>query len=123
MNYCIQEVELEKLETLIAIQEQSTYKAYNSLIRSLKRHCLKYLHILDSGSYDDEGGTTKLDRHRVNLCRQEFETILKMIKVNGELINNNYLKIAVIHAYKYLHRIKQLCEDVSIIKVKYSITT
>lgn len=65
------------------------------------------------GKYDEDGGTTKLDRHRINHCRESVETILRMIKINGILPNNNYIKIAVIHAYKYLHNIRDICEDVS----------
>ena len=87
--------------------------AYNETIVSLKRYCTHYLHILDTGRYDDDGGTTKLDRHRVNLCRNRIEAILKMIKVNGCLSNNHYIKIAMIHAYKYLDDIRELSDDVS----------
>ena len=110
-----QEVELEKLEALIAVEHESSYEKYNELIKSLKHYCMHYLHILDTGRYDDEGGTTKLDRHRINLCRQEINDILKIIKINGNLANNHYINIAMIHAYKYLRKIRNICEDVNII--------
>ncbi|XP_043285592.1 otoferlin-like [Venturia canescens] len=105
------EKELEKLEGFIVVQNRATFTAYNEIITSLKNYCTHYLHILDTGRYDDEGGTTKLDRHRVNLCRENIEAVLKMIKVNGYLQNNHYIKIAMVHAYKYLHRIRELCDD------------
>lgn len=74
---------------------------------------MHYLRVLNSGRYDNEGGTTKLDRLRVNLCRRKVEGILKRIKINGELPNNNYIRIAMIHAYQYLQILKELCDDVS----------
>lgn len=69
--------------------------------------------MLDTGRYDDHGGTTKLDRHRVNLCRKEIESILERIKINGELPSNRYTRIAMAHAYQYLKTVKKLREDVS----------
>lgn len=97
----------------MALEEPEAYKLYNETVRTLKSHCIHYLHTLDAGRYDDDGGTTKLDRHRVNLCRKEIETILKRIKINGELPSNHYLRIAMAHAYHYLGKVKQLQEDVS----------
>lgn len=108
-----QEAKLEELETLMAVESAITFESYNETIRALKIHCARYLRVLDTGRYEDEGGTTKLDRHRVNLCRKSIEDILKRIKINGELPNNNYMRIAMIHAYQYLEKLKGLCEDVS----------
>lgn len=88
------------------------FEAYNETIRALKAHCARYLHALDLGRYEKEGGTTKLDRHRASLCRKSVEDILKRIKINGELPNNNYMRIAMIHAYQYLRKLWVLCDDV-----------
>lgn len=101
------------MEAFVAVESRTAHETYNEIISSLKHYCTHYLHILDTGRYDDEGGTTKLDRHRVNVCREKIEAILKMIKVNGYLPNNHYIKIAMIHAYKYLHSIREICDDVS----------
>ena len=79
----------------------------------MRSHCMHYLHTLDAGRYDDEGGTTKLDRYRVNLCRKEIENVLKRIKINGELPSNHYTRIAMAHAYQYLAKVRKLREDVS----------
>lgn len=70
---------MEELDGMVALEHPDTYKFYNETIRTMKGHCMRYLHTLDTGRYDDEGGTTKLDRHRVNLCRKEIESILKRI--------------------------------------------
>ncbi|XP_076670742.1 otoferlin [Andrena cerasifolii] len=102
---------LEELDGLVALEEPEAYKLYNETVRALKSHCIHYLHTLDAGRYDDDGGTTKLDRHRVNLCRKEIETILKRIKIDGELPSNHYLRIAMAHAYHYLGKVKKLQED------------
>lgn len=88
------------------------FEAYNETIRTLKAHCTHYLHALDI-RYENEEGTTKLDRHRASLCRKNVEDILKRIKINGELPNNNYMKIAMIHAYQYLKKLWNLRDDVS----------
>lgn len=74
---------------------------------------------MDTGRYEDEGGTTRLDRHRVNLCREEIKYILKVIKINGELVNNNYINIATTHAYHFLKIIRDLCKDVNILNILY----
>ncbi|CAK9828332.1 Fer-1-like protein 6 [Anthophora retusa] len=105
------EQKLEKLEGMVALENPDAYKFYNQTIRTMRSHCIRYLHTLDQGRYDDEGGTTKLDRHRVNLCRKEIENILKRIKINGELPSNHYTRIAMVHAYQYLDKMKKLCED------------
>ncbi|XP_067216226.1 otoferlin-like isoform X2 [Linepithema humile] len=105
------EAKLEKLKVLMAVESPITFDSYNETIRALKVHCTRYLHVLDTGRYEDEGGTTKLDHHRVNLCRKSIEDILKRIKINGELPNNNYMRIAMIHAYQYLEKLRSLCED------------
>ncbi|XP_076302777.1 otoferlin-like, partial [Lasioglossum baleicum] len=105
------EQKLEELDGMVALEHPDTYKFYNETIRTMKGHCIRYLHTLDTGRYDDEGGTTKLDRHRVNLCRKEIESILKRIKINGELPNNHYTRIAMVHAYQYLAKVKKLRED------------
>lgn len=89
------------------------YENYNRIIGSLKRYCINYLHILDSERYNVDGGTTKLDRHRVNVCRECIEDVVKMIESNGDLPNNNFIKIATAYAYKYLQKIRKICEDVS----------
>lgn len=89
------------------------FEAYNETIHALKTQCIRYLHVLDIGRYENKGGTTKLDRHRVNLCRKNIEDILKRIKINGELPNNNYMRIAMIHAYQYLRKLRNMCDDVS----------
>ncbi|XP_076243958.1 fer-1-like protein 6 [Calliopsis andreniformis] len=110
-NSLRQERKLEELEELVELEDTEAYKAYNEAIRELKGHCIHYLHTLDGGRYDEDGGTTKLDRHRVNLCRKEIENILKRIKINGELPSNHYMRIAMAHAYQYLRRVKRLRED------------
>ncbi|XP_076634575.1 otoferlin [Colletes latitarsis] len=105
------EQKLEKLDGLVALEDPEAYKLYNETILELKGRCIRYLHTLDTGEYDDKGGTTKLDRHRVYLCRYVIEDILKRIKINGELPNNRYTKIAMVHAYQYLCKVKKLRED------------
>ncbi|XP_076223010.1 otoferlin [Nomia melanderi] len=102
---------LAELEGLVASEEQGAYMLYNETVRRLKDHCIRYLQMLNTGRYDDHGGTTKLDRHRVNLCRKEIESILQRIKINGELPSNRYTRIAMAHAYQYLKRVKKLRED------------
>lgn len=104
---------MDQLESMVALEHPDTYKFYNETIRAMRSHCMHYLHTLDTGRYDDEGGTTKLDRYRVNLCRKEIENILKRIKINGELPSNHYTRIAMAHAYQYLAKVKKLREDVS----------
>ncbi|XP_072763326.1 LOW QUALITY PROTEIN: otoferlin, partial [Anoplolepis gracilipes] len=105
------EVRLEKLEALVATQHPTAFEVYNETIRTLKAHCTRYLYMLDIGKYEKKGGTTKLDRHRVSLCLKSVENILKRIKITGELPNNNYMRIAMIHAYQYLRKLRKLCED------------
>ncbi|KAG7207640.1 hypothetical protein KM043_009260 [Ampulex compressa] len=105
------EGKLEKLEALVAVENSEAYKIYNETIRALKSYCSRYLHILDTGRYDEEGGTTRLDRHRVNICRKEIESVLKRIAINGELPNNHYIRIAMAHAYQYLRKFQELCHD------------
>ncbi|XP_076375559.1 otoferlin [Megalopta genalis] len=104
----------QKLETLggmAALEDPEAYKLYNETIRSLQDYFSRYLHRLDSGRWYEHGGTTRLDRHRVNLCRKEIESILRRIKINGELPNNRYLRIAMAHGYQYLKKVKKLRED------------
>ncbi|KAK0093832.1 hypothetical protein PV326_012519 [Microctonus aethiopoides] len=105
------ESDLAKLETLITVKSRMAYENYNRIIGSLKRYCINYLHILDSERYNLDGGTTKLDRHRVNVCRECIEDVVKMIESNGDLPNNNFIKIATAYAYKYLQKIRKICED------------
>nr|XP_012151304.1 PREDICTED: otoferlin-like [Megachile rotundata] len=105
------EQKLERLEGLVMLERPDVYKLYNETIRALKSHCIRYLHTLDTGRYYDEGGTTKLDRHRVNLCRKEIEDILRRIKINGDLPSNHYTRIAMAHAYQYLRKLKKIQED------------
>ncbi|EFN77733.1 Otoferlin [Harpegnathos saltator] len=101
---------LEKLEALIAVENPKAFATYNEMIHALRAHCARYLQILDGNKYD-ESATTKLDRHRANLCRRTIANILKRIRINGELPNNNYMRIAMIHAYEYLKRLRDLCEE------------
>ncbi|XP_044010396.1 otoferlin [Aphidius gifuensis] len=105
------EEELGKLEALIAVENGMAYEAYNGIIGSLKFYCMHYLKILNTEKYHENGGTTILDKQRVNYCREFIQEILKMIKINGNLPNNNYIKIAMIHAYKYLQKIREACDD------------
>lgn len=112
-NSSRQEEKLEKLEGMVALESADAYIYYNAMIRGLNNHCIRYLDILDTRRYDDEGGSTKLDRYRVNFCRNEIENILKRISINGELPNNNYIRIAMVHGYQYLGKVKKLREDVS----------
>lgn len=95
------------------MESPEAFEIYNEAMRALRAHCTRYLHVLDSGIYYDEGGTTKLDHHRVGLCRRNVEDILKRIRINGELPNNNYMRIATIHAYQYLRKLRNMCENVS----------
>lgn len=104
---------LSKLEALIAVENPAAYETYNTVIESLKCYCMHYLSILDTNVYNENGGTTKLDRHRINLCHYCIQDIITMINVNGKLPNNNYIKIAMLHAYKYLKKILDIAEDVS----------
>lgn len=97
----------------MTLEQPDVYKLYNETIRTLENHCVRYLHTLDTERYGDEGGTTRLDRHRVNLCRKEIEDILARIKINGELPNNRYTRIAMSHAYQYLRKLKKIQKDVS----------
>ncbi|EFN60493.1 Fer-1-like protein 4 [Camponotus floridanus] len=108
------EVRLEKLEALMATQNPTAFEVYNETIRALKAHCKRYLYILDTGKYEKKGGTTKLDRHRASLCLKSVENILERIKINGELPNNNYMRIAMIHGHQYLKKLRKLCEDHSL---------
>ncbi|XP_034943562.1 otoferlin [Chelonus insularis] len=105
------EDKLSKLEMLIAVGNPTVYETYNDIIESLKGYCMQYLQILDTETFYESGGTTKLDRHRVNLCRNSIQDIVKMIDINGKLQNNNYVKIAMLHAYKYLRKIYEISED------------
>ncbi|XP_011877854.1 PREDICTED: otoferlin-like [Vollenhovia emeryi] len=105
------ETRLGKLEALMAMESPVAFEAYNETIRTLKAHCTHYLHALDIGRYENEGGTIKLDRHRASLCRKNVEDILKRIRINGELPNNNYMRIAMIHIYQYLRKLRNLCDD------------
>lgn len=97
----------------MATQNPTAFEVYNETIRALKAHCKHYLYILDTGKYEKKGGTTKLDRHRASLCLKSVENILERIKINGELPNNNYMRIAMIHGHQYLRKLRKLCEDVS----------
>ncbi|XP_025075892.1 otoferlin-like [Pogonomyrmex barbatus] len=105
------ETKLEKLEALMSMENPIAFETYNETIRILKTDCIHYLHILDTGRYKNEGGITKLDQHRVSLCHKTIEDILKRIKINGELPNNNYMRIAMIHAYQYLKKLRNICDD------------
>lgn len=96
----------------MATENPETFAIYNETIQALRAHCARYLRILSSDQYD-ERATTKLDRHRANFCRRSVEEILKRIKRNGELPNNNYMRIAMVHAYQYLKKLRDLCEEVS----------
>lgn len=112
-NSSRQEEKLEKLEGMVALESADAYIFYNAMIRDLNNHCIRYLDMLNTGRYDVKGGTTKLDRYRVNFCRNEIENILKRIKMTGQLPNNNYIRIAMVHGYQYLGKLKKLREDVS----------
>lgn len=97
----------------MTVANPMAFKVYNETIEGLKAHCQRYLHVLDSGKHVGNGCTTRLDHRRVNLCRSDVKDILSRIKITGELPNNNYMRIAMIHAYQYLRRLRDLCEDVS----------
>ncbi|XP_011064503.1 PREDICTED: otoferlin-like [Acromyrmex echinatior] len=105
------ETRLEKLETFMAVENPVAFEAYNETIRTLRAHCVRYLDALDTGRDESKVGTTKLDRHRASLCRKNVKDILTRIKINGELPNNNYMRIAMIHAYHYLKKLRNLCDD------------
>ncbi|XP_023290146.1 LOW QUALITY PROTEIN: otoferlin [Orussus abietinus] len=105
------ETELEKLDDLIAVEHRQAYERYNEMVGTLSRHLSDYLEKMDTKIMEENGGTTKLDRYRMTLCREEIESIIKIVEINGPLPNNNYIRIATIHAYKYLHKIRQLCQD------------
>ncbi|KAI4503915.1 hypothetical protein M0802_001318 [Mischocyttarus mexicanus] len=119
------EKKLEEIDTLVAVANSKACKTYNETIRTFKNHCLHYLHTLDDGRYDAEGavvggsgvgassgGTIKLDRHRANVCCKQIDDILRRIKIDGEIPNNHYIGIAMVHAYQYLRELRGLCEDV-----------
>jgi len=95
------------------MEDLGAFQAYNETIRELSAHCTRYLYWLDTGKHEDNGGTTRLDRHRMHLCRSNVQDVLKRIKITGELPNNNYMRIAMIHAYQYLTELRSLYEDVS----------
>lgn len=113
---------MEKLEGMVALESADAYIFYNAMIRDLNNHCIRYLDMLNTGRYDVKGGTTKLDRYRVNFCRNEIENILKRIKMTGQLPNNNYIRIAMVHGYQYLGKLKKLREDVSRFALRFLTT-
>lgn len=80
----------------------------------LNRRCGVYLKMLENCDTEELGGTTWLDEHRYNVCRINVENIVETIRINGRLPDNNYLRIALIHARKYLHSLEEIIEDVSI---------
>lgn len=121
-NSSRQEEKLEKLEGMVALERANAYIFYNAMIHNLNNYCLRYLDMLDTRRYDHEGGTTKLDRYRVNFCRNEIENILKRIEINGQLPNNNYIRIAMVHGYQYLGKLKKLREDVSRFALRFLMT-
>ena len=113
-----QEAELEKIDSLASLNDNRTYVSYNSTMKSLKLMCTSYLHILqemhENCRIEEEivSCLTSLDKHRLNNCKNEIETILNRIKINGELVDNQLLRIAMLHAYRHLKIIRLLCDDV-----------
>ncbi|XP_066595937.1 otoferlin [Prorops nasuta] len=97
---------------LVALGHSDAYKTHNEIIRTLRIYCVEYLGALETARLDQEGAaTTKLDRHRVNICRKRIEQVLREININGELSNNDRVKIAMLHAYRYLRKIEALRKD------------
>ncbi|KAF7395677.1 hypothetical protein HZH68_009727 [Vespula germanica] len=106
------EKKLEEVETLAAVKNPKAYETYNKAIRTFKSHCLHYLHTLDDDRYYEEGsGMIKLDRYRANLCSKQIDDILRRIKIDGEIPNNHYIGIAMMHAYQYLRELREFCDD------------
>lgn len=109
----------------MALGHEAAHSAYNAAIRGLQRHCASYLHSLRSlamdctRSDDNEESViscmTSLDRHRLNYCRREIESVMQRVKVNGELGDNGLIRIAMVHARDHLRVIRSLCEDVSVV--------
>lgn len=124
LYYTLQETELRRIESLLSLENASAYVAYNATMRNLKRCCAGYLHsqlnfatvCQGDNAEDVQSCLTTLDRHRLNLCRREVERILERVKINGELADNRFIRIAMAHAYDHLRTFKELCEDVSIPK-------
>lgn len=108
---------MEKIEDLKTIGDENTYVIYNATTKVLRRQCIAYLENLKEIAADPDDSVksnmTTLDRHRLNSCALDIESIIKRLKVNGELLDNHYLDIAMIHAYEHLQTIKNLCKDVS----------
>ncbi|XP_015525108.1 otoferlin [Neodiprion lecontei] len=102
---------LGSMEKLMIVQQSITYKYYNDMINELCHRCKRYLKMLDGCKLDEIGGTTKLDKHRFNVCHMAVEDILQAIKINGTLPDNNYVRIAMIHAHKYLRSLEDIMED------------
>ncbi|XP_014219659.1 otoferlin [Copidosoma floridanum] len=109
------EAELEKLEALKALDHGSAYSSYNVTSRTLRRQCDSYLESLRETASDSDSSSTwsmtSLDRHRLNHCALEVESVLQRLKANGELVDNRYLGIAMLHAYDHLRAIRDLCKD------------
>ncbi|XP_035743561.1 otoferlin-like [Vespa mandarinia] len=106
------EMKLKEVGTLTAMKNPKAYEIYNKAIRTFKYHCQHYLHTLDDDRYYEEiNGMIKLDRHRANLCSKQIDDILRRIKIDGEIPNNHYIEIAMMHAYQYLRELRGLCED------------
>ncbi|XP_048510270.1 otoferlin-like [Athalia rosae] len=104
-------VELEKMEQLAIVENAKIYQWYNRMVDELNDRCSLYLKILDDVDLEEMGGTTKLDRHRYNLCQERVESVMETIRINGRLPDNNYVRIAMIHARKYLHLLEEITED------------
>ena len=98
----------------MAVEQSSAYVAFNSMTRGLRRHCASYLSSLGSLAMSEVAGyMTVLDRHRLNHCKLEIEAVLRRVEANGELVDNRFLKIAMLHVRRHLCTIRSLCKDVS----------
>lgn len=112
----------------MAFERENAYKVYNDLVQSLKRQCQTYLErtlkIGLVGRMNLEGVeilSTKLDHHRLEICRHELESIVKSLKNNGELSDNQFIKIGILHTRNYLKILRKLCNDVSRIQNFHSL--
>lgn len=94
------------------MENDKTYQYYNRMMDELEVRCKAYLKMLEGCDLEEMGGTTRLDVHRFNVCQQTVEDILKMMRINGRLRDNNYVRIAMVHARRYLFSLEEIIEDV-----------
>lgn len=108
-----QESELIKLQIRIDKGYEKVFQIYNELLRSLERLLLQYLDLSEKRAFTINDKGTKLDKNRVGVCNEEIKDIVDKIRHHKGSSNNNFIKKAMVFAYKCLHRLTMLIEDVS----------